>query len=329
MNHAQTTCPVSIIIPAYNCDATIAKTISACLAQDCSVPIEIIVVDDGSTDGTAERVRAFPGVRYARQENAGPASARNHGARLAGGEVLLFTDSDCVPHPDWASRLLSGLKQQEVAAVAGSYGIANPESLLARCVQSEIIYRHLRMPGFIRAFGSYNVAIKRGDFLAVGGFDERYRHASGEDNDLSYKFLAAGKKICFAREALVDHHHPVRVAQYLREQFRHGAWRVRMYRSHPRMMAGDDYTFWKDSGEVLLALMSLSFLLFFVCLKTFPIIFAFGCVVLLALLNGIFGLLMTGRIGAGLFFGAVMSLRAYARALGLIYGLFASKKFGY
>ena len=69
-----------------------------------------------------------------RQSNAGPASARNTGARLASGEILVYTDADCVPKPDWLSQLVAGFGEG-IVAVGGTYAIANPSSRLARVVQ--------------------------------------------------------------------------------------------------------------------------------------------------------------------------------------------------
>jgi len=245
---------VSVIVPAYNASATIGQTLEALSRQTCFQPFEVIVVDDGSSDKTADIVGSFAAVRYVRQDNAGPASARNHGARLAQGEFLAFTDSDCIPHEDWISLLVKGFGQQQVGVVAGSYGIANPQSLLARSIYKEILWRHTHlMQDYPNSFGSYNFCVKKEAFDAVGGFNTDYRNASGEDNDLSYKILKSGCRIYFERKALVDHYHPTSVTKYLKEQFRHGFWRVKMYQDHPDMMRGDGYTYWKDIFEMPLA----------------------------------------------------------------------------
>src|SRR6185503_6491735 len=247
---------VSVITPVFNGEKTIGRALEALLAQDYSNK-EIIVVDDGSTDRTGEIVRKISGVVYVLQRNAGPASARNAGVRQARGEIICFTDADCIAHSDWITRLVRGFVETEVAAVAGSYGIANKNSLLAGCIHEEIMYRHRKfMQKYVRAFGSYNCAIKKNVFDAAGGFDERYRGASGEDNDLSYKILKDGHKIFFEKCALVDHHHPAQLKDYLRSQFQHGFWRAKMYRDHPEMSGGDDYTFWKDMVEVAIILLS-------------------------------------------------------------------------
>ena len=313
---------VSVIVPAYNASSTIGQTLEALSRQNCFQPFEVIVVDDGSVDNTAEIVRAFATVKYVRQDNAGPASARNHGAKLAQGDYLAFTDSDCIPHEDWISLLLAGFSESQVAVVAGSYGIANPGSILARCVYKEIIWRHEHlMPDFPNSFGSYNFCVKKGVFDAVGGFDMAYRAASGEDNDLSYKIIRSGWRIYFEPKALVDHYHPTQVIKYLKEQYRHGFWRFKMYKDHPRMMKGDGYTFWKDVIEVPLAACSLGALVLSLCHcmglgdAGFCILLAFWIFEILC------ALIMMRCFFEGIFFGFIFLFRAFARMFGLSTGI--------
>lgn len=244
---------VSVIIPAFNAEKYIRQAVTAACGQ--SYPgIEVIVVDDGSTDSTVEILKNMNGVIIRQQNNSGPAAARNLGAACAQGEVLFFTDSDCLARRDWIATAMKGFSSEEIAVVAGSYGIANPQNLLARCVHAEILYRHERlMPDYPKSFGSYNFGIRKQVFEQIGGFDTGYRQASGEDNDLSYKVLRSGLIIYFARDAKVDHFHPERLLPYLKSQFRHGFWRAKMYQDHPKMAGGDDYTFWKDMVEIPLA----------------------------------------------------------------------------
>ena len=132
---------ISVVIPAFNAEATISKVVEAVRGQDLSEELEVIVVDDGSTDQTAARAQQS-GAVVVRQGNRGPAGARNTGWRTANGETVLFTDSDCRPHRDWARKLLAGFTNPEVAAVAGSYGIWHPQSWLARNIHEEIKSRH-------------------------------------------------------------------------------------------------------------------------------------------------------------------------------------------
>jgi glycosyltransferase involved in cell wall biosynthesis len=313
---------VSVIIPAYNASATIGRTLEALSRQNCFQPFEVIVVDDGSSDNTAEIVSSFASVRYVRQDNAGPASARNHGAGLAQGEYLAFTDSDCLPHEDWLSLLMAGMSQEQVGVVSGSYGIANPQSVLARCVYAEILWRHTHlMPDFPNSFGSYNFCVKKNVFDAVGGFNTAYRNASGEDNDLSYKIIRSGWRIYFQRKALVDHYHPTRVVKYLKEQFRHGFWRLTVYRDHPPMMRGDGYTFWKDIIEIPLV----GFFLACAALSAFHGLrlndvggFALFPFLVFEIL---WALIMVHCFSEGIFYGFVLLFRAFARMFGLSTGI--------
>lgn len=231
---------VSIIIPAYNGAATLPECLAACLAQDYPTT-EVIVVDDGSTDETAAIAAAFAGVTLVTQENGGPSVARNHGARAAKGEILVYTDADCVPRKDWVSALLAPF-DEGVVAVGGTYDIANSESRLARVVQAEISVRHAQFDGDVDFLGSFNVAYRADSFHQVGGFEESYRQASGEDNDLAYKLQDAGGRLRFTQDAIVAHYHPERLGAYLRTQSKHGYWRVKLYRDHPkRAQGGDQY----------------------------------------------------------------------------------------
>jgi len=153
---------ITIIIPCYNAGQTIELTLRALVEDELHAQKEIIVVDDGSTDNTPEVVCSFPQVKCLRQDNAGPAAARNRGAQEAQGDILFFTDSDCVPRREWVKHMIIHFADESIGAVSGSYGIANPRSLLARCVYQEIIYRHKHLlPRFPKVFGSYNVAIRR------------------------------------------------------------------------------------------------------------------------------------------------------------------------
>ena len=109
----------SVIVPAYNAGKTISDCLGALTRQSVDeAEYEIIVVDDGSRDNTAKIVQTLP-VRYLHQPNKGPAAARNHGSREARGTIILFTDSDCVPAPDWLEKMTGSFTDPEVVAVKG------------------------------------------------------------------------------------------------------------------------------------------------------------------------------------------------------------------
>jgi glycosyltransferase involved in cell wall biosynthesis len=229
---------VSIIIPAHNAKATLAECLGACLDQ--TYPdTEVIVVDDGSTDDTAAIADTFP-VQCIQQAQAGPAAARNRGVADAKGDIVVLVDSDCVPETDWIERLIEGF-EDGVAAVGGVYTNARKDNALARMVHEEIAARHDTFGDEVDFLGSFNVAYRKEAFDAVGGFDESFTAASGEDNDLAYRLADQGGRLRFARTARVAHYHPTRLWPYLRTQARHGFWRVKLYVKHPKRASGDRY----------------------------------------------------------------------------------------
>jgi glycosyltransferase involved in cell wall biosynthesis len=315
---------VSVVIPAYNAQKTIAKTVEQSVAQAKGpIEVEVVVVDDGSHDNTAI-IAESAGATVIRQENAGPATARNQGWRSATGKIICFTDADCVPIAGWLENLLGGFSKGKVGAVAGSYEIANASSWLAQWVHQEIIERHKRMPPFVRAFGSYNVAIPRYVLEATGGFDPKYRRASGEDNDLSYRIIKKGYRIAFRPQAKVAHYHPETVWKYLMEQYRHGFWRAKLYQEHPDMLRGDDYTRLRDRLEPFFVLGIFAFAIlavFGIIGSNWPLMILLGAYTFIHLSWPISWWLGEGRIG-GFPFAGVTFLRGFARTAGLCMGIF-------
>lgn len=313
---------VSLIIPAYNAEATLAECLDACLKQT-HAPHEILVVDDGSTDRTPEIAARFP-VIYVRQDNRGPAAARNLGAHRATGDFLVFTDSDCVPDPEWIARLIAGFDGARTVGVGGSYGIRNGSSLLARLVHEEIVLRHARLAQEVDFLGSFNVAYRRDAFMAAGGFDEQFARASGEDNDLAYRLKDAGGVLRFVPEACVAHYHPSRLVPYLRTQMRHGFWRMRLYAKHPKRTGGDDYA---GLGDLLGPPLVLALVCGLLMLAAIP---STALVATLSALVAVY-VISTARLtramiarlgfGAGIAYRGVATLRDAARGLGLIGGV--------
>jgi glycosyltransferase involved in cell wall biosynthesis len=314
---------VSVVIPAYNAESTIGQAVEHSLSQAREpLEVEVIVVDDGSKDDTA-KVAQSAGATVIRQENAGPAAARNRGWESATGQVICFTDADCVPSAGWIENLLGGFSEEQVGAVAGSYEIANSSSWLAQWVHQEIMERHRRMPPFVRAFGSYNVGIPRYVLESTGGFDPAYRRASGEDNDLSYRINKEGWRIAFRPQARVAHYHPEKVWKYLLEQYRHGFWRAKLYKDHPEMIRGDDYTRLRDRLEPILVLGALVFSIlkmFGVSNSGWPLFMLIAIYMTIHLSWPMSWWLGEGRTGVFTYAG-VTFLRGFARTTGLCAGI--------
>ncbi|HEX6511295.1 MAG TPA: glycosyltransferase, partial [Chloroflexota bacterium] len=166
---------VSVIIPAHNAEATLADCLDAVMAQQApGLTLEVLVVDDRSTDGTRS-VACRPGVRLLDGSGRGPAAARNLGARSASGSILVFLDADTRPKPGWLNELLTPLVDPEVAAVKGAYD-SDQRGLLARFAQLEFEYKYARLERAQRVdfVDTGTAAFRRDAFERIGGFDERF-----------------------------------------------------------------------------------------------------------------------------------------------------------
>jgi len=233
----------SVIVPAFNAEVILTACLEALLDQ--STPIEyyeVIVVDDGSTDNTSKRAQQF-NVKSIYQINQGPAAARNRGAREARGEILLFTDSDCIPDRRWIQQMTLPFENPEVVGVKGAYK-THQNRLTARFAQAEFEdrYDRLQSQSPIDMIDTYSAAFRKDIFQEMGGFDESFPVANNEDTDLSYRLVAAGHKLVFNREAFVYHTHPDTLLKYLRIKFWRGYWRMVVYGRYPDKAVKDSYT---------------------------------------------------------------------------------------
>jgi len=236
---------ITVIIPAYNAEKTIEMTLRALQDQTYRGKFETIVVDDGSKDRTPEIVRGFKDVKLLQQPNAGPAKARNHGAREAKGDIIIFTDSDCVPECDFIEKMAEPFTDPTIAGVSGTYRTLNKEHLIARFEGYEIAQRHDRMARMetIDFIGTAYAGYRRDVFLKFGGFNETFRTASGEDPELSYRISKAGHKLVFQPTAVVAHPHVEKLKKYLRQKYYRAYWRNFMYwGGHKDKLSGDSYT---------------------------------------------------------------------------------------
>lgn len=235
---------VSVVIPAYNAEQTLDSCLRAFTRQ--TVPsdsFEVIVVDDGSTDRTAEIAQQFP-IRYLHQENRGPASARNNGAAASKGDILLFTDSDCIPASHWIEEMTKPFRQKDVMAVKGAYRTRQKE-IVARFAQIEFEERFslLEKAGKTDMVDTYSAGYRRHIFQELNGFDTRFPVANNEDTELSYRMAALQLKMVFTPRAIVYHlGHPDSVLKYARLKFSRGYWRMAVYRQFPEKMLRDTYT---------------------------------------------------------------------------------------
>jgi len=246
----------SLIIPAYNSETTINLCLDAALNQSVSKDTyEIIVVDDGSIDNTANVVSKYDSVKLIRQSNHGPATARNHGAKEANGDILIFTDSDCEIDADFIKNILSQFDENtQIVGVQGGYKTKQKE-FIAQFGQAEIETRYIKMEKnrYIDFIGTYAAAYRADVFQQYGGFDISFPAACGEDVEFSYRLNEDGHKLVFYKRAFVYHLHPSLLKKYLRVKFYRGFWRVRLHKKHLAKTFKDSYTPHSIKIEILIS----------------------------------------------------------------------------
>jgi glycosyltransferase involved in cell wall biosynthesis len=219
---------LSIVVPTYNRRRTLSRTLPALLGQrDPGAEYEVIVVVDGSTDGTLEMLNQGEWgsrLRIVRQPNRGQASARNRGAAEARGEILLFLDDDMIAAADLVSihREQHGSSRERV--VLGQMGLADGvrRSFLKQGVADwgrEFAGR-VSEPGYRFRFDDWHsghASISRSLFLAVGGFDESFVTYGNEDYDLGLRLIQRGAEMRFAPEAVAQQIYDKSFSAWLRD----------------------------------------------------------------------------------------------------------------
>lgn len=231
---------ISAVIPCHNGGRGTLETASALLAaaRPTGWDLEVIVVDDGSTDGSVQ----FLGERLpesasllALDENMGRARALNAGAERASGALLLLLDGDCIPaSPQFLARHLEVI-QSGAQVSAGS--ILNPGDSFWGWYQNRAAQRRVGQfeAGVVYAMTSANTMIEKDWFRRVGGFDPAYRHYGFEDRDLFLRLHKSGARVAYAEDAPVEHRDTGigldTVCWKMRESGRHSA---RIFsRAHP------------------------------------------------------------------------------------------------
>jgi glycosyltransferase involved in cell wall biosynthesis len=198
---------LSVVVPVYNGGAQLTRCIEALRASDFS-DREIIIVDDGSSDESAEawRERGIKVIRLASRR--GPAAARNCGASHARGQVILFVDADVVVQRSTLSSVAAFFREHErVAALFGSYDTKPAaENFVSQYKNLLHHFIHQRSSAEAETFWAGCGAIRREAFEAVGGFDERkYRKPSIEDIELGYRLRRKKFTIILDRHLQVKH----------------------------------------------------------------------------------------------------------------------------
>ncbi|MEO6085305.1 MAG: bifunctional polysaccharide deacetylase/glycosyltransferase family 2 protein [Umezawaea sp.] len=216
---------VSVVIPAYNESRNIEAAVRALAANTYSADVEVVVVDDGSTDGTADLVEALalPGVRVFRQENAGKPAALNRGIAEARHDILVLVDGDTIFEPETIGNLVQPLADHRIGAVSGNTKVGNRSGLLGRwqhleyCAGSNLDRQILdamrcipTVPGAIGAF-------RRAALVEVGGVSP---DTLAEDTDLTIAVSRAGWRVTYEQSARAWTEAPTTVQGLYRQRYR-------------------------------------------------------------------------------------------------------------
>lgn len=208
---------VSVCVSTYNRAASLDRLLASLAEQDIS-GFEVVVYDDASVDGTPDVLRSW-GDRLELtvlrgSTNSGPASGRNLAWRAAVGDLVLFTDDDCVPAASWVREHLQ-------AHLPGRFTVGRT---LPDPAHSHLVGPFSRSLTVLdaTAFQTCNIGYPRALLEKVGGFDERFRRAAGEDTDLGLRVVAGGATACYVDQALV--HHAVRPSSWWAAVRETGKW---------------------------------------------------------------------------------------------------------
>jgi cellulose synthase/poly-beta-1,6-N-acetylglucosamine synthase-like glycosyltransferase len=179
-------------------------------------------------------------LKVLRRPHRGAAAARNAGVQAALGRIILFTDADCEPVPEWGLVLVAAIDGGADGA-KGTYR-TRQRGLVARFVQAEYEskYRHMRGRDQIDFVDTYSAAYRRNVLLKAGGFDESVYMV--EDQELSFRLAKAGKRLIYVPEAVVYHRHVSTPLSYLRRKFRIGYWKAYIGVMHPERLVSDSHT---------------------------------------------------------------------------------------
>jgi glycosyltransferase involved in cell wall biosynthesis len=245
---------ISIIIPTFNDNKRLYRCIDSILNGKI-LPEEIIVINDGSYEKPVYKNKI---VTIVSQKNKGPASARNHGARLAKSEYIYFIDSDCWTEIDTLERIKISLQTNpKIAGLAGPYKINYEENFMSLYSNIDLYNRYKKVKNSrVQVHGTYNLVLNKTMFDSIGGFDENFPRPSGEDFDLVSRFTKKFGSLIFKKQIVVNTNHEIDPYKYLKKQFYRGLDRAYLYKKNRQIK--DYYT----SKNDLISSMTLPIIIF-------------------------------------------------------------------
>lgn len=219
---------ISIIVPVRDSGETITDCVSSLLRQDYQADrFEIIVADNGSSDGTLPRLEAFWDlVRIVREPRKGSYRARNAAAAASEGSLLAFTDADCVAHPSWLSGLAAAFRDRRVKVAGGPILGIEADNLLQRYCARSLKRQDWSVSAPQPYFAGSNLAMRKRALEDAGGFDDSL--LSGGDFEVCSRMVENRREIKYEPGAKVRCRHPATLQEFARKQFFYGRWSARI-----------------------------------------------------------------------------------------------------
>ncbi len=229
----------SVIVCAYNAAATLRECLDSILALNYP-DYETVVVDDGSTDSTAQ-IAEQAGVHVVRVEHRGLAAARNAGVAAASGEIVAFIDADARADRDWLYHLVETIVRRGAAAAGGPNFPPAPDSARAAAMaMAPGLPREVRaVDDTLSQLCGCNMAFAKSALVKVDGFDAMFTTA-GDDVDISWRLTAAGETLAFAPGAVVTHDRRASLGAYISQQRGYGAGEGLLWRKYPLRSGAQD-----------------------------------------------------------------------------------------
>lgn len=224
---------VSVVICAYNAERTMRPCLES-LRRIKYPSYEVVIVDDGSRDATAEIAADFPEFRLIRQPNKGLSVARNVGMQAANGEIIAYTDSDCVVDPDWLSLMIRGMTEGGFDGCGGPNYAPSEDGRIEACVAASPGAPCHVLIGDDRAehLAGCNMIFRKTALEAIGGFDPQFT-AAGDDVDICWRLLDARFTLGFCPSAFVWHFRRNTVKAYYGQQRGYGNAEAMLYLRYP------------------------------------------------------------------------------------------------
>lgn len=305
---------VSVIMPVYNGSDFIPRSLPPLIDMvKRGEVLEVIVIDDGSTDGSEKMAEKMGARVLSSGGRLGPGGARNQAAEVARGDILWFVDADVVVHSDAARRLVMGFDMEQVVAVFGSYDSNPPaRNFFSRYKNLVHHYYHHKASEEAQTFWSGCGAVRRTAFLSTGGFNvERYKYPSIEDIELGHRLIKAGGRVRLLRDVQCTHLKVWRFVNLIHTEI----FRRAIPWSRLIMGAGDgipndlNVGMAEQARALVAAVLLLSILAYFVGILSFPMLLV--PVLLMLFANHEIGLFFNRRGGLIFATGALLFHQVY------------------